>query len=296
MDDIKPSLIDFVSGEDFWKNVLVVESFAYLEPLRQKFPSANIFFVSDKEIDFENVFDAKIFILDYREEKLPFDQEFFDAIIGDLTLEVVTNPQDIAAGFSTFIKQTGCWITSFRNIRHWKILEKLMRGVFGGIVSRLYTRIEFERLLYASFYKNVKFLPLKKKSPPEMLERLINCGFDNFDDDLQTEFWLVRAERSMPELALLKSMFSHEIRADFSRILHRIEYDVAIEDSVKDFWQIFDSEGIFPDYAAAFIRSVVVHRENFWLNMKKYSARAELEEIIDEAESLYDFDTGNRLL
>ena len=296
MDDIKPSLIDFVSGEDFWKNILVVESFAYLEPLRQKFPSANIFFVSSKEIDFENVFDAKIFILDYREEKLPFDQEFFDAIIGDLTLEVVTNPQDIAAGFSTFIKQTGCWITSFRNIRHWKILEKLMRGVFGGIVSRLYTRIEFERLLYASFYKNVKFLPLKKKSPPEMLERLINCGFDNFDDDLQTEFWLVRAERSMPELALLKSMFSPEIRANFSRILHRIEYDVEIEDSVKDFWQIFDSEGIFPDYAAAFIRSVVIHRENFWLNMKKYSERAELEEIIDEAESLYDFDTGNRLL
>ena len=296
MEDIKSGLIDFVSGEDLWKNVLVVESFAYLEPLRQKFPSANIFFVSDKEIDFENVFDAKIFILDYREEKLPFDQEFFDAIIGDLTLEVVTNPQDIAAGFSTFIKQTGCWITSFRNIRHWKILEKLMRGVFGGIVSRLYTRTEFERLLYASFYKNVKFLPLKKKSPPEMLERLINCGFDNFDDDLQTEFWLVRAERSMPELALLKSMFSPEIRADFSRILHRIEYDVAIEDSVKDFWQIFDSEGIFPDYAAAFIRSVVVHRENFWQNMKKYSARAELEEIIDEAESLYDFDTGNRLL
>ena len=296
MEDIKSGLIDFVSGEDLWKNVLVVESFAYLEPLRQKFPSANIFFVSDKEIDFENVFDAKIFILDYREEKLPFDQEFFDAIIGDLTLEVVTNPQDIAAGFSTFIKQTGCWITSFRNIRHWKILEKLMRGVFGGIVSRLYTRTEFERLLYASFYKNVKFLPLKKKSPPEMLERLINCGFDNFDDDLQTEFWLVRAERSMPELALLKSMFSPEIRANFSRILHRIEYDVAIEDSVKDFWQIFDSEGIFPDYAAAFIRSVVVHRENFWQNMKKYSARAELEEIIDEAESLYDFDTGNRLL
>ena len=91
-------------------------------------------------------------------------------------------------------------------------------------------------------------------------------------------------------------MFSKKIRADFSRILHRIEYDVALEDSVKDFWQIFDSEGIFTDYASAFIRSVVIHRENFWRNMKKYSARAELEEIIDEAESLYDFDTGNRLL
>ena len=294
MDDIKPSLTDFISGEDFFRKILVVETAAYLEPLKERFPTAEIFFVTtDEEFFFDGV---KIFNLDYREERLPFDEEFFDAIIGDLTLEVVTNPQDIAAGFSTFIKQTGCWLTSFRNIRHWKILERLMRGAFGGIVSRLYTRTEFERLLYASFYKEVQLLPLKKKSPPELLERLITCGFDNFDDDLQTEFWLVRAARSMPELALLKSMFTPEIRAELSRILHRIEYDIATADSVEKFWRLFDAENIFVDYAAAFIRSAVVHRENFFANMKKFSSRAELDELIDECESLYDFDTGNRLL
>lgn len=296
MEDIKPSLTEFIYGEDFFKTILVVESADYLEILREKFPDAEIFFITANEVDAEKFFWAKTTIIDYREERLPFPEEFFDVIIGDLTLEVVVNPQDIAAGFSKYIKQTGCWLTSFRNIRHWKILEKLMQGTFGGIVSRFYTRTEFERLLYASFYKEVQMLPLKKKSPPELLERLINCGFDNFDDDLQVEFWLVRASRSMPELSLLKSMFTPEIRADLSRILHRIEYDVATEDSVKDFWRLFDAEGLFNDYAAAFIRSVVVHRENFWLNIKKYSVRAEIEEIIDEAESLYDFDTGNRLL
>ena len=269
-----------------------MESFSYIEPLRERFPAAEIYFVtSDEELSAENTI-----YMDYREERLPFSEEFFDLIIGDLTLEVVTNPQDIAAGFSRYLKQTGCWLTSFRNIRHWKILERLMRGTFGGIVSRLYTRTEFERLLYASFYKEVQMLPLKKNAPPELLERLINCGFDNFDDDLQSEFWLVRANRSMPELSLLKSMFTREIRADLSRILHRIEYDIDIEASVKNFWQLYDTQGIFIDYAAAFIRSVVIHRENFYINMRKYSARTELEEIISETESLYDFDTGNRLL
>ena len=294
MEEIKPSLTEFIRGEDFWQKILVVESADYLAELRENFPTAEIFFITmNEDFHFDSV---KTFVLDYREERLPFDEEFFDAIIGDLTLEVVTNPQDIAAGFSTFIKQTGCWLTSFRNIRHWKVLEKLMRGVFGGIVSRFYTRTEFERLLYASFYKEVQLLPLKKNAPPELLERLINCGFDNFDDDLQTEFWLVRASRSMPELALLKSMFTPEVRADLSRILHRIEYDISTEDSVKSFWRLVDAEGIFTDYAAAFIRSVVVHRERFYNNVKKFSARAELEEIIDAAESLYDFDNGNRLL
>ena len=294
MEEIKPSLMNFIAGEDFFNKILVVESVAYLEPLREKFPTAEIYFVTAN--DNLNYPAVKTFVLDYREERLPFAEEFFDAIIGDLTLEVVTNPQDIAAGFSTFIKQTGCWLTSFRNIRHWKVLENLMRGVFGGIVSRLYTRTEFERLLYASFYKEVQTLPLKKNAPPELLERLINCGFDNFDDDLQTEFWLVKASRSMPELALLKSMFTEQIRADLSRLLHRIEYDIATEDSVKNFWQLFDAQGIFTDYAAAFIRSIVIHRENFYKNLRKYSARAELEEIIAASESLYDFDTGNRLL
>lgn len=292
MEEIKPSLTNFISGEDFFEKILVVESEFYINELKKRFPAAEIFFVTaNEELNYPNTI-----YLDYREERLPFPEEFFDLIIGDLTLEVVTNPQDIAAGFSTFLKQTGYWLTSFRNIRHWKVLERLMRGAFGGIVSRLYTRTEFERLLYASFYKEVQVLPLKKNSPPELLERLINCGFDNFDDDLQTEFWLVRASRSMPELALLKSMFTPEIRAELSRILHRIEYDVATEENVANFWRLFDAKGIFSDYAAAFIRSVVVHRENFWRNMKKYSARAELEEIIDEAESLYDFDNGNRLL
>ena len=294
MEEIKPSLTEFISGEDFFEKILVVESAAYIEPLRKRFPTAEIFFVTNDEEFYSD--DVKTFYLDYREERLPFAEEFFDVIIGDLTLEVVTNPQDIAAGFSTFLKQTGCWLTSFRNIRHWKVLERLMRGAFGGIVSRLYTRTEFERLLYASFYKEVQMLPLKKKSPPELLERLIDCGFDNFEDDLQTEFWLVKASRSMPELALLKSMFTPEVRADLSRLLHRIEYDIATEDSVNNFWQLFDAEGLFTDYAAAFIRSVVIHRENFYHNMQRFSTRMELEEIIDETESLYDFDTGNRLL
>lgn len=296
MEDIKPSLTELIGGDDFFQKILVVESVNYIEPLHSRFPTAKIFFVTPNEDDAKKFPYVESFLMDYREERLPFEKEFFDVIIGDLTLEVVTNPQDIAAGFSNYIKQTGCWLTSFRNIRHWKVLEKLMRGVFGGIVSRLYTRTEFERLLYASFYKEVRMRPLKKNAQPELLERLINCGFDNFNDDLQAEFWLVRASRSMPELALLKFMFTPEIRADLSRILHRIEYDIATEESVKNFWRLFDAEKLFTDYAAAFIRSVVVHREHFYCNVKKYSSRPEFEEIIEQCESMYDFDNGNRLL
>lgn len=274
MEKILPSLMNLIDAEDYFQKILVVESSAYIETLRERFPYAEILFVTADEDDAEKFStQAKIFLLDYREERLPFDKEFFDAIISDLTLEVVINPQDIAAGFSTYIKQTGVLLTSFRNLRHWKVLEKIMRGHYDGIVSRLYTRKDFERLLYASFYKHVRFFPLIKKAPPEILDRLLNCGFENFGNDLETEFWLVRAARSMPELAMLKSMYTPNLRADFSRILHRIEYDIETESSVKKFWEIYDAAGMFAEYAMNFIEEVVIHRENFFTNLEKYSAR-----------------------
>ncbi len=280
-------LTDLINGDDFFEKILIVESQEYISALREIFPTAEIFFVTAEEDFFDER--VKTLILDYREERLPFDAEFFDLIIGDLTLEVVINPQDIAAGFSTYLKQTGIFLTSFRNIRHWKILEKLMRGWFNGIVSRLYTRTNFERLLFASFYKDVQFMPLIKKAPPKLLEKLIACGFENFSDDLEAEIWQVRAARSIPELSLLKTMYTPQFRAEFARILHRVEYDIDIAESVKNFWRLYDLAGMFESYAAEFINAVVIHKKNFYNNLRENSSRIETEKIIDEVKNLYDF-------
>ena len=262
MEDIKPVLLEFLQPEDFFKTILIVESLEYLPELRRRYPNAEIHAViadEDKSADFQNL-NVIFHFLEYREERLPFAEEYFDAIIGDLTLEVVVNPQDIAAGFSTFLKQTGVWITSFRNVRHWKVIQRLMQGQFGAIVSRFYAKIEFERLCYASFYKEVRMMPIKKPAPSEFIKTLTDCGFENINDDLETEFWLVRAARSMPELALLKSMYTPEIRKTLSTLLHRIEYEIDIEDSVKEFWRLYDRAGLFPDYTAEFINCAVVHK------------------------------------
>ena len=293
MEEIKPLLMDFVQPDDFFETILVVETVEYLPPLRDRYPNAKIFAVVKDEDIMEKFagLDVDFRVLDYREERLPFDEEFFDAIIGDLTLEVVINPQDIAAGFSTYLKQTGVWITSFRNIRHWSIIDKLMRGRFGGIVSRLYAKIEFERLCYASFYKEVRMMPVVKPAPEGLIDKLLTCGFENINDDLETEFWLIRAARSMPELALLKSMYTFEQRRELSKILHRIEYGIEIDASIEKFWLLYDEIGLFPDYAAAFIRSVVVHRQRFYKTLVAESDnRREIEEILSAAEEVNEME------
>ena len=292
MEAIKPVLLDFLQPEDFFEAILVVESVVYLPQLRSRYPRAKICaVVNDEDIAVKyDGLDVDFYVLDYREERLPFDEESFDAIIGDLTLEVVVNPQDIAAGFGMYLKQTGVWITSFRNIRHWSIIDKLMHGRFGGIVSRLYAKIEFERLCYASFYKEVRMMPVVKSAPEGLISRLLECGFENINNDLETEFWLIRAARSMPELALLKSMYTRDVRRRLSTLIHRIEYDINIEESVKEFWQLYDEVGLFPDYTAAFIRSVVMHREHFYETLTTKSNRSEVEEILLAAVEVNDME------
>ena len=288
MNEIKPMLLEFLQPDDFFKTILIVESVDYLPKLRQIYPNAEIHAViKDSEvIEKFNGLDIKFHELDYREERLPFEEEFFDVIIGDLTLEVVINPQDIAAGFCTYLKQTGIWITSFRNVRHWSIISKLMNGRFGAIVSRFYAKIEFERLCYASFYKEVRMMPIIKSAPKGMIEKLVECGFENINDDLETEFWLVRAARSMAELSLLKSMYTLEVRRKLSKLLHRIEYEIDVTKNIEGFWKLYDEVGLFPDYTAAFIRSVVIHRERFYKLLIEHSKREETEEIISAAQNV----------
>ena len=174
------------------------------------------------------------------------------------------NPQDIAAGFSLFLKDTGALLTSFRNIRHWSVLQNLMDGHYYSIVSRLYARAEFEKLLYASFYKSVRCQAQQRKAPPGMIDRLVTAGFENHDDDLEADFYLIRADRSMPELSLIKSMYTSEQRRCIVCLLHRIEYDVVRVESTRSLWDEVTRMNIFPAYLAALIHETVVHTERFY--------------------------------
>lgn len=289
MNDIQPMLMEFILPEDFFERVLVVESVGYLPELCRLFPSAEIFAVTADDAIPEasgyKELPVEWRILEYRDEPLPFPREFFDVIISDLTLEFVTNPQDIAAGFSMFLKQTGVWLTSFRNIRHWSVLKKLMESHYYGVVSRLYAKFEFENLLYSSFYKEVRMQPVVRRAPKELLQRLLDCGFENIHNDLETEFWLVRAARSMPELSLLKSMYTHEERTILSRTLHRIEYEIESEKNIETFWNLYDEMHLFTDYTAAFIHETVVHRERFYRMLIDHSPehREALRELLQSA-------------
>ena len=271
---IRPELLSFLPPGMMPLKILVVESLSYLIKLKEMFPQAELYAVT-AELDQEiSVFPEGIHweFLDYLSVPLPYTRNYFDYIISDLTLECAANPQDIAAGFSTFLKETGALLTSFRNIRHWSVLQKLMEGHYYGVVSRLFARHEFENLLYASFYKNVCVRRQLREASGELIDHLVAAGFENEHKDLETEFYLVRADRSMPELSLLKSMYTGVDRQELSRLIHRIEYEVDCPESIRTLRIKVETLNIFSDYLASFIQETVMHQEAFYRRLLVHSS------------------------
>ena len=257
-------LLEFLPESVERLRILVVESCLYLPELRRRMPQAELYaVVADEDIAAMAEYGGLGIswqILDYHETPLPYEKEFFDYILAERCLETAANPQDIAAGFGTYIKQTGFLLTSFQNIRHWKVLRDLMEGHFYAVVSHWFAKSEMVKLLYASFYKDAIFCPQRTPAPKELLQKLVDCGFDNTSQDLETEVWLVRAARSTPEIAMLKSFFTPEIRRQLVDLLRRIEYGIDVGDNCRRFWHLYDEAGIFPDYLVEFIWETIVYR------------------------------------
>ena len=287
VEKIKPELLSFLKPSPIPLRVLVIESTAYLPMLRRDFPGASLTAAVQEEEtagrpELSSLGVHWLFV-DYLSVPLPVEKASFDYIIGDLLLEQAGNPQDIAAGLSQFLKPTGALLTSFRNIRHWSVLASLMDGHYYSICARLFAKPEFQKLLYASYYKEVRMRAQLRPAPAgsDILSRLEAAGFANLHDDLETEYWLVCAARSMPEMALLKSMYTAEVRKELSRLLKRIEYGIEPRASAGAFWRLYEQAGLFPAYTANFVQEAVFHHERFWRQIAQDTPEAHRQDLAE---------------
>ena len=66
--------------------------------------------------------------------------------------------------------------------------------------------------------------------------------------------------------------------------MHRIEYGVDTARQVAAFWDFYDAVGLFPAYAANFVRESVFHPRRFYRHLRAFSAgRGEVREMLSEA-------------
>ena len=97
-----------------------------------------------------------------------------------------------------------------------------------------WTKARLVKLLSDATYKEIHFLP-------------------------EENFWLVKACKCTAEVAALKEIFTPEVRAELSQLLHRIEYDIDVEKNFLRLMELCEREGIFDEYLSDFINQVVIH-------------------------------------
>lgn len=248
-------LMKFVPPNFLPVTVLLVEAAELLTGLRKLLPAAQIAFMTTEPTP-----KVKSLCDDARADlitDLPSEPKLFELIIAP---EVLTTGENFYArlmAFNHLLKDSGALLTQFRNVRFVGVLENLRRGKFSNNEQRLWAKADIVKLLNDAIYKEIRFLPAEPENfSAEAWEAF---GFDNFNDDLTTRIWLVKACKCTAEVAALKDLFTDDDRAELSRLLHRIEYDLDAEENFLRLMALCDRAGIFDEYLSDFVNQVVVH-------------------------------------
>lgn len=258
--DARRGLLKFVPPNFLPVPVLLVEAAELLTDLRKLLPAAQIaFMTAEPTPKVESLCDecrADLLIGECPRD-LPTEPKLFELIIAP---EVLTTGENFYATLMTcnhLLKDSGALLTQFRNVRFIGVLENLRRGYFSNNERRLWAKADVVKLLDDAIYKEIHFLPAARAdfSAAEWTA----FGFENFGDDLTTKTWLVKACKCTAEVAALKDVFTPEVRAELSRLLHRIEYDIDAEENFSRLMALCDREVIFDDYLRDFVNQVVVH-------------------------------------
>ena len=235
--------------------VLVVEAEEFLSDVRRILPAAKIALFKAEPSP-----EVKIFCEELRVDlidELPSAPKIFELIIAPDVLTVGENFYARLMMFNHLLKDSGALLTEFFNVRFVGVLERLRRGKFFNNERRLWAKADVVKLLDDAIYKEIHFLPGARVKISA--DDWIDFGFENYNEDLATRTWLVKACKCTAEVAALKEIFTPEVRAELSRLLHRVEYDLDAEENFRRLMELCEREGIFDEYLSDFVNQVVVH-------------------------------------
>lgn len=254
-DDERRGLLKFVPPNFLPITVLVIEATEILRDLRKILPAAKIALKS-MEITPKTRRLCDEFRIDLIDE-LPPAQKIFELIIAPDVLTTGENFYATLLTLNQLLKDSGAVLMQFYNVRFIGVLENLRQGRFISNAQRFWAKADVVKLLNDATYKEIHFLPDMQGN--FSADEWIDFGFDNFSDDLSTRVWIVKACKCTAEVAALKDVFTHETRAELSRLLHRIEYDIDAEENFQRLMNLCEREGIFDEYLSDFIEQVVTH-------------------------------------
>jgi SAM-dependent methyltransferase len=264
-------LLQFLKSEPGLRRILAVGCSSLSAKIAEALPQAELSVVERTEMHIEHA-ESKVqcYTLDFAVEELPFPKESFDYIITGSCIEQMVEPEDFVRRLFVYLKPEGKLLASFGNVRHWSVLKDLMEGHWhyakqtnGKEYNALhfFTLTEISRLFENAHYKEVQFAAQIEKAPEALLTKLEQCGFINFNGDLEVTHWLVQVCKIDKAAECLKRFFTAKVRLTLVFLLRRIENDIDLQKNCENFWQLCIAEKIPVQYLVAFIENTMLQVE-----------------------------------
>lgn len=92
----------------------------------------------------------------------------------------------------------------------------------------------------------------------------------HFYEDKAKKICYVKACKSTAEVAALKEFFTDEVRAELSRLIHRVEYGIDVAENLSSLKNLCRRENIFADYFNDFVEQVTCHDDAKNFLIKSY--------------------------
>lgn len=281
-------LTEFLSGGPLPLNILTIESSLYLLNLKKLYPNAALYAVTNYEevINYKNYRNLNINWVLGRDIKI-FPQKSFDIIIAESLFSHTKNSYDDLMAISRALKDTGFFLSTFKNIRYAPVLNEIKEGRFPFRDENLFAKDEVVKMLNDAIFKEIFFSPMEVDlKAQEIADNFMQAGFENYNNDLLTKTWMLKAAVSTSGALALKELYTKEIRKNLAKLLRRIEYDVEREKNLDIFWNFLEVENIFPDYLTGFIEEICVYKKstlNLLLSSAKIRGKNDFVEAMNEA-------------
>ncbi len=195
------------------------------------------------------------------------DGELFDYIIVGNLLEKIDNPEKNIHFLWRHLDKGGSVLANIHNVRHWSVLKELMSGHWRytecGVVQRSNIRFfalpEIIHLFETAQYKEIGFIAKVVLGPKDLLMKLLQCGFDNENNDLEVAEWLVKASKCDQSTERLKAFSTHEVRRQIVFLLRRIENDIDPQGNCAELWLLCIKKQIPVAYLAALAQNSMLY-------------------------------------
>lgn len=191
----------------------------------------------------------------------------FDCLLLDHLLEQVDMPQLLVDALKQYLTPDGCMIAAFANIRYWRNWQELLAGHWrydeNGVrqtgIRHLFAQPEIVHLAQQARFADLCFDSCQSAAPKEFLHMLEVIGARNEQDDLETEYWIMRASCQRNQTLWLQKSFTPEIRQQLAYLLRRIETGIDIQANACAVWELCAAQQITAEYLLPFIQNAMLH-------------------------------------